>query len=156
MDIIKYEIIDNSQDDPQRLHFAENDDREEAADDNDETNDDNNDPNNNDNNERSTSRQLTKKFKSTLAHTTDAFLYFTDQMIAYGLAIPRSVSVSTEAQENARPQKNRHHGKKDVFVYSKKEVVCDSDNEQTHSGTSSRSMDMSLGFRDTPDDNEIP
>lgn len=127
-DIIKYEIIDNntSNNNNNNNNSNNNFDNFDLNDDDDyETNDNDND---NENERSLTPKELTRKLKSSIKHTTKTFWYFTDQVIAYGLAIPRSVSVSTTDANIERPKRSN---RKDVFVYSKKEVVCDSDNEQS-------------------------
>lgn len=111
------------------------------------------------------------KIKTTVNSTTNTLLYLTDQIIAYGLAVPRSVSTdSTTMSTNRTPVarlspnafksmmlKGKLLGKvnyfnnsdnnnisssssagtcnKEVFVYSKKEVVCD-DLDSGGTGTS--------------------
>lgn len=78
---------------------------------------------------------ISGKVKDTFNSTTNAFLHFTDQIIAYGLAVPRSVSVSSaDKEEMLRQKKNKQNTKRDVYIYSKKEVVCDSDQEIGNSG----------------------
>jgi len=96
---------------------------------------------------------LKDKIKNTFSHTTNTLLYFTDQVIAYGLAVPRSVSVSSTARENEereKRQKLNNANRKEVYIYSKKEVVVDSDNEQSPS--TSRTMDSYLSL--APDHHE--
>jgi hypothetical protein len=78
------------------------------------------------------SHKLGQKLKNSLVQTSNALLYFTDQVIAYGLAVPRSVSANSSTKvEESRKKKQLNPVRREVFVYSKKEVVCDSDNEQS-------------------------
>ncbi|ONH65444.1 pH-response regulator protein palH/RIM21, partial [Cyberlindnera fabianii] len=86
--------------------------------------------------------RIGSRIKHTLENTGNTLMYFTDQVIAYGLAVPRSVSVnsSTKRVEARKKRPIITQGRKEVFVYSKKEVVCDSDNDEQTS-TTTRSMD---------------
>ena len=110
----------------------------------------------------------TLRFRQLLTNTKDAFLTLTDNIIAAGFAIPRSVSVSTQSltgryrnnstarteytqevvpdfspemflqpegsshitetlsEQNAAPlTTNSNHRRRNVYVYSKKEVILD-------------------------------
>lgn len=95
------------------------------------------------------------KIKNTLSNTTNTLLYFTDQVIAYGLAVPRSVSVSSTARENEQREKRQrtnNSNRKEVYIYSKKEVVVESDNDDQSPSTSrtmgsSSSLDHSNDIR---------
>lgn len=96
-----------------------------------------------------TKNNIKHKIKNTFSHTTNSLLYFTDQVIAYGLAVPRSVSVSSTARENEQREKRQrlnNVNRKEVYIYSKKEVVVDSDNEESPS--TSRTMDSSFSLGD--------
>lgn len=77
------------------------------------------------------------RFVKTCHTARDAFLTLTDTIIATGLAIPRSVSVSTPSihhdnvdTSRAQPLEtpSRRH---DVFVYSRREVIIDLTDDET-------------------------
>ncbi|KAH3683451.1 hypothetical protein WICPIJ_005570 [Wickerhamomyces pijperi] len=116
------------------------------------------------------------KLKTSINTTTNTLLYLTDQVIAYGLAVPRSVSTdSTTITTRSRTpmavvkhskqskikgkfgkiihgknvvgdsssgdsSSNNHH-RKEVFVYSKREVVCDDLISAVSTNTSSSNSD---------------
>lgn len=84
---------------------------------------------------QSTTQKISEKLKVSFNNTSNALLYLTDQVIAYGLAVPRSVSANSAIREQSRKKKPLNVVRKEVFIYSKKEVVCDSDNEHSVEST---------------------
>lgn len=96
------------------------------------------------------SQKLRKRVKDSFAQTSDALMYFTDQVIAYGLAVPRSVSANSSTKiADLRMKNPLNTARKEVFIYSKKEVVCDSDNElsdrRTNDSTATSFEDLAEG-----------
>lgn len=91
--------------------------------------------------------KMRKRLRDTLQYTSDTLLYFTDQIIAYGLAVPRSVSANSR-EEDARKKKLLTNTRKEVFVYSNKEVVCDSDNEMSLESTGRTDYDSPLSLNE--------
>lgn len=101
------------------------------------------------------SSNIKDKIKNTFSNTTNTLLYFTDQVIAYGLAVPRSVSVSSTARENEQREKRQKANNKEVYIYSKKEVVVDSDNEEDQSPSTSRTLESSSETNDHRTSDEV-
>ncbi|CCH44933.1 pH-response regulator protein [Wickerhamomyces ciferrii] len=147
-DIAKYEILDENVQNNLINDTNDNDNNDNNNNDNDGNDDGNqNDTNGNGNSNRNTPRghdeqgnktKFTSKIKDTFSNTTNTLMYFTDQVIAYGLAVPRSVSVSSTARENEQRQKRANNAnRKEVYIYSKKEVVIDSEDESPVTSSSS-------------------